>query len=143
MKRIIKTLGIASILALSLGIGEAEASEREEEERKGNGNDGCQIGLPGHKNGQSNEHKIDYMTKTEWEAYLIANGLNGKQISNNEGSNGWITYYIYDNQGEQIEVVHIRFKREEAPPIVDEKPEEKPPVEEMPPIEEIEKPEVE
>lgn len=78
---------------------------------KGNGNDGCQIGnLPGHKNnGQSNEHKIDYMTKHEWQQYIEHNGIIAEQKSNNDNSNGWITFHIYDNDGNQIEVVHIKY----------------------------------
>lgn len=138
MKRL-KTVVIAGILAVGLNIGEASAA--------GNGNDGCQIGnIPGHKDhGQSNEHKIDYMTKTEWEAYLIANNIIAEQMSNNDGSNGWITYHIYNAEGKQIEVVHIRFKKEEVPPVTEpEVPEEKPErpevPEEKPPVEDTDIP---
>lgn len=125
MKKIVRTILLAGLMITMLGGVNVYANELEIDNMKGNGNDGCQIGnIPGHKNhGQSNEHKIDYMTKVEWEGYLIANNLIGQQMSNNEGSNGWITYHIYNSEGKQIEVVHIKFKAEEVPS-VDEKPEE-------------------
>ena len=127
MKRTISAIALVGLMSLGLNTGEASAAKK-----PGNGNDGCQIGnIPGHKDhGQSNEHKIDYMTKAEWEAYLIANGFEGQQMSNNEGSNGWITYHIYKD-GKQIEVVHIRFKKE-VPPATDI---------EIPEIPEVEQPE--
>lgn len=133
MKKIVRTILLAGLMITMLGGVNVYANELEINNIKGNGNDGCQIGnIPGHKNhGQSNEHKIDYMTKAEWEGYLISNNLIGQQMSNNEGSNGWITYHIYNSEGKQIEVVHIKFKAEEVPP-VEEKPEEIPPVEEKP-----------
>lgn len=151
MKKIVRTILLAGLMITMLGGVNVYANELEINNIKGNGNDGCQIGnIPGHKDhGQSNEHKIDYMTKAEWEGYLIANNLIGQQMSNNEGSNGWITYHIYNSEGKQIEVVHIKFKAEEVPPVeekpekvpsVEEKPEEIPPVEEkpeeIPPVEE-------
>lgn len=139
MNKKVSILIIAGMLSLGF-IGKADATKK-----PGNGNDGCQIGnIPGHKDhGQSNEHKINYMTKTEWEAYLIANNITAKQMSNNEGSNGWITYHIYNAEGKQIEVVHIRFKQEEIPPVTEpEVPEEKPETPETPEIPE-EKPPVE
>ena len=87
----------------------------EEKNKPGNGNEGCWIDdIPGHKKGQSNEHKITTMTKHEWEDYLNSHNIEYKQMSNNEGSNGWITYHLYNN-GKQVEVVHIRFKVDDIP----------------------------
>lgn len=152
MNKKVSILIIAGILSLGF-IGKADAAKK-----PGNGNDGCQIGnIPGHKDhGQSNEHKINYMTKAEWEAYLIANNITAKQMSNNEGSNGWITYHIYDAEGKQIEVVHIRFKQEEKPPVENtdvpmtpiepsipvEKPEDSTPIVPLEPSKPIETPEI-
>ena len=82
MKKAVSMVAVVGMLGLGMSTGEASAAKK-----PGNENDGCQIGnIPGHKDhGQSNEHKIDYMTKAEWEAYLIANNYVGQQISNNEG----------------------------------------------------------
>lgn len=64
----------------------------------GNGNYVCQIESwqgkgenEHHDKGQSNEHKIIDANKEEWLAYCDVNNI--KQISNNEGSNGWITFH--------------------------------------------------
>lgn len=117
-KKTAMSLLVAGLVALNLTT--ANAAKKPD---TGNGNEGCQIGnILGHKNGQSNEHKIDYMTKTDWEAYCIAHGLDAQQMSNNEGSNGWITYHIYKD-GKQVEVVHIRFIKEEPEqPVEPEEP---------------------
>lgn len=129
----LKSILLAGVITLGLGATDAYAA--------GNGNDGCQIGnIAGHKNhGQSNEHKINYMTKEEWLNYIAVNGLIASQISNNEGSNGWITWHIYDTNGKQIETVHIKYKKEEVPPVTEP---EQPEAPEIPEIEKPEQPEI-
>ena len=110
-KKLIKSFVAAGLIA-AFGLTSVFADSSKD---KGNGNDGCQIGLEGHKN--SNEHKIEFMNTNEFEAYCIANGLSFNKMSNNDNSNGWITYHIYKD-GKQIEVVHVRGQKDK--PVVPE-----------------------
>ena len=137
-----KLIVAAAVLAVSTSL---TANAAVVDSFNGNGNDGCQIGsIPGHKDhGQSNEHKIDYMTLDEWEEFLILNQYTAERISNNIGSNGWVTYHVYNLEGKQIEVVHIRFKENDKPvPPIEEGGNEdnssKPEVS-VPPVEEVAK----
>jgi LPXTG-motif cell wall-anchored protein len=82
----------------------------------GNGeNDVCHIYLDINDH-QGNAHFITDMTKDEWLAWIADHGLFAVQKSNNDGSNGWITWHIYATQADadaavnnQIEVVQIRY----------------------------------
>lgn len=76
---------------------------------KGNGNDGCFV--PGYEEGhKGNQHKIN-IGYVEFETNMIIEGINFIRVSNNVDSNGWVTYHILDEDGKQIEVVHVRGEK--------------------------------
>lgn len=110
----LKKIITVSLLSLSLTSITAFAN--------GNGNDGCHIlGYEdSHKNnGQSNEHKIN-IGYLDFEREMLERGVIAIRKSENIDSNGWITYHILDEYGNQIEVAKVRGQEEEVlPPVED------------------------
>ena len=108
----IKSLLIAGVMVLGM-TGAAFAN--------GNGNDGCQVpGLRGYHD-KSNEHKVEKVTKADWDAYVkqvneTNTGIVIEQQSNDNG-NGWVTFKVYADKdfdhvkdnNKQIEVIHVKF----------------------------------
>ena len=110
MNKKVKSLLVAGLLVVGM-TGFAFAD--------GNGNDGCYLGGGNgqHKTtGQSNEHKVENITKEQWESYVAtynkANESKGYTLvlqSENNG-NGYHTWKVMKD-GKQVEVVHVRYNK--------------------------------